>query len=105
MRLTLSFLAGLVLGLASTLLHNAYQPLGLIVSVAGSSTALWMLGKHWGSRRYKFIALAGWLVVVFKASSLGTSGELLIEGNTTGVVFLVSGLILLIVVSAIPIPE
>ena len=105
MKLILSLAAGSIFGLASTLLHNAYQPWGLILSVVATALAIWMIGRRWGLKRYKFIASSAWFAVLFKASTLGVGGELLIEGNTMGTLLLVCGSILLIVVSAIAIPE
>ncbi|CAB4585922.1 unannotated protein [freshwater metagenome] len=105
MKVILSFLAGCVLGLGSALLHNAYQPWGLILSVVSSGVAIWMIGRFWGLRRYKFIASIGWSLVVIAASAPGVGGEILIEGNTSGILLLISGFIVLVSLSAIAIPE
>ncbi len=91
MRFIFSIGFGIVLGAASALLHNAYPPLGLLLSLLGSGVGIWLLGRHWGLRRYKVMAGVAWFVIVLKAGTLGVGHELLVEGNSTGNALIIAG--------------
>jgi hypothetical protein len=97
MRLILSLIIGTILGAAAVLLHNAYHPWGLFLSLLGSGVGIWLLGRAWGSRRYKFLASFAWCAVFLRAGTVGIGGELLIEGNSMGNALMVGGLLSLIV--------
>jgi hypothetical protein len=91
-----SFVGGVLLSTASVLLHNAFVPVGLILSLLGSGTGIWLIGKYFGGRRYKLVAVAGWIAVLLRAASPGIGGELLIEGNAMGNALVVGGFITLL---------
>ena len=97
MRLILSFVIGTILGAAAVLLHSSYQPWGLLFSIVGSGVGIWLLGRAWGLRRYKFLAALAWCAVFLRAGTLGIGGELLIQGNSMGNALMVGGLLSLIV--------
>jgi hypothetical protein len=97
MRLILSFVIGTILGAAAVLLHAAYPPWGSLLSILGSGVGIWLLGRAWGLRRYKFLAALAWCAVFFRAGTLGIGGELLIQGNVMGNALMVGGLLSLIV--------
>jgi hypothetical protein len=97
MRLILSLIAGTILGAAAVLLHNAYQPWGLLLSLLGTGVGIWSLGRLWSLRRYKFLAALAWCAVFLRAGTLGIGGELLIQGNSMGNALMVGGLLALVV--------
>lgn len=84
---------GVVLGTAAVLLHNAYQPFGLILSLLASGVGIWMIGITWGKRHLKVIAIFGWLAIVLRATSLGVGNELLVQGNWNGNALVLVGLL------------
>jgi hypothetical protein len=94
-----SLLAGIVFGFAAVLLHDVYFPFGVILSLIGSATGVWLLGRAYGRRRYKFIAILGWLGVVLNASAPGVGNELLVQGNAAGNSLVIGGFLTLIFVS------
>ena len=101
MKLILSLAYGVVLGAASVLLHNAYQPWGLALSLLGTGVGIWLIGRAWGLRRYKFFAALTWSAVILRAGTLGVGNELLVLGNTTGNALVIGGLLTLFVAVSI----
>lgn len=97
MKVILSLLSGTILGTAAVLLHNAYQPWGLLLALLGTGVGIWLVGRAWGLRRYKFLAALAWCVVFLRAGTLGIGGELLILGNSMGNALMVGGLLTLVV--------
>lgn len=97
MKLILSLVYGVILGAAAVLLHNAYQPWGLILSLLGTGIGIWLIGRAWGLRRYKFFAALAWCAVFLRAGTLGIGGELLVLGNSMGNALMIGGLVTLIV--------
>jgi hypothetical protein len=98
-KLLLSFIAGIVLGLAAVLLHDVAFPFGLILSLIGSGTGVWLLGRAYGKRRYKFVAILGWVGIVFNGAAPGVGNELLVQGNTAGSSLVLGGFIILVLAS------
>lgn len=97
MKLIGSLVYGAILGAAAVLLHNAYQPWGLALSLLGTGVGIWLIGRAWGLRRYKFSAALIWAAVILRAGTLGVGNELLILGNTAGNALVVGGLITLFI--------
>jgi hypothetical protein len=91
MRIILSLVYGFVLGAAAVLLHNAYQPWGLALSLIGSGLGIWLIGRAWGLRRYKFLAAFTWCALIFIASKPGVGGEILVLGNSMGNALVIGG--------------
>lgn len=96
MKLLGSLLWGGILGAAAVLLHSAYVPFGLILTLLGSGVGIWLLGRAWGERRYKVLAAIGWALVTFRGGLPGNGGELLVQGNFAGNALLVGGLVVLV---------
>ena len=90
-----ALLFGIVIGLSGTLLHNSYQPLGLIVSFIAIWWAARLVISMYSSRSALFLFISGWGLVILRASSIGNGGEILIQGNVYGNLFVFGGLTLL----------
>jgi hypothetical protein len=88
-----ALVVGGVVGALATLSHAALFPLGLLIALAGSFAALRLLALRSRTRWASFIALIGWVVVVYPASIAGGEGELLIWNTPAGNLFLVGGLL------------
>lgn len=101
MRIILSLIYGTILGAAAVLLHNAYQPWGLVLSLIGTGTGVWLIGRAWGLRRYKFLATFTWCAVVFLAAKPGVGGEILVLGNSMGNALVIGGFITLCIAVSI----
>jgi hypothetical protein len=85
-----SFIVGGLTAVAGVFLHLSYPPAGLILALVGSATTFWSIGRHFGKRRFKVVALLGWLIVINDATTFGDGGELLVQGDRTGMTFLAS---------------
>ncbi|HEX7405978.1 MAG TPA: hypothetical protein VF307_08670 [Candidatus Nanopelagicaceae bacterium] len=96
MRAIYSLLAGTILGSAAVLLHDAYRPWGLLFALFGTGVGIWLVGRAWGLRRYKFLAAVAWCAVFLRAGSLGIGGELLVQGNSMGNALMIGGLVTLV---------
>lgn len=100
MKLIGSLVWGGIFGVAAVLLHSAFLPFGLILSLLGSGIGIWLVGRTWGLRRYKVLASFAWILVAWRAIAWGVGGERLVQLDTTGVVFIFVGwIVLLLVVS------
>ena len=100
MKLVGAFIWGAILGAAAVLLHSAYVPFGLILALLGSGVGVWLVGRKWGLRRYKFLAAVGWVLVTLRGGTSGVGGELLVQGNFAGNALVVGGFVMLIFVVA-----
>jgi hypothetical protein len=98
----LSFIIGAITAVGGVFLHLSYPPAGLILGLAGTAATFWSVGKYYGKRRYRLATLAGWLIVINDASTFGDGGELLVQGDRTGLTFLASGLAIVIVSVFLP---
>jgi len=96
MKILISLFLGVAFGACSVLLHNAYTPWGLILSLIGSGLGIWLIGRGWGMRRYKAVASLGWFLTVMRAGVLGVGNELLVQGNRNGNVLLLVGVATLV---------
>jgi hypothetical protein len=103
MKYLIAFLVGGLTAAAGVFLHLSYPPTGLVLALAGTAATFWSLGRHYGKRRYKFGALLGWLVVVNDATTFGSGGELLVQGDRLGMTFLASGIAIVVVTTFFPV--
>lgn len=94
MKAILAFLFGGLVGVSGTFLHNAYRPFGLIVSLLALVLALRMITNTYRAKMLQFVFVLGWLFVIVRASSLGNGGEVLIEANLYGNLFVFGGMAL-----------
>lgn len=105
MRYLFSFIVGALTAAAGVFLHLSYPPAGLILALAGSAATFWSIGRHYGKRRFKVVALAGWLLVINDATTFGDGGELLVQGDRAGITFLVSALSIVIISIFLPVKD
>jgi hypothetical protein len=95
MKLIGSLIWGGILGAAAVLLHNAYVPFGLVLALLGSGIGIWLIGRSWGLRRYKFLSAIGWAAVALRGGTPSVGGELLVQGNFAGNALVVGGFAML----------
>ena len=105
MRYLFSFIVGGLTAAGGVFLHLSYPPAGLILALAGSAATFWSIGRHYGKRRFKMAALAGWLVVVNDATTFGAGGELLVQGDRAGLTFLASASSIVILSIFLPVRD
>lgn len=97
MTLLSSLLLGAALGALATVSHAALFPLGLVISLSGTFAGLRLIINHAGSRLAGLVAALGWVIVALRAAVPGGSGEMLIWGQTEGMLFLLGGAISVII--------
>lgn len=97
-RLILATFAGVVVGFSTLVIHNAWPPVGLIFALIETAVGIYLIGSISGSRWLKLPAAIGWLAIVLRAGTHGVSFEILVMGNTTGNIFLLAGISLLVLV-------
>ena len=84
MKFLLSIGLGSATAIAATLIHQSLPPLGVIVAIISTYAAIWWVGRYLGKKRYKFLALTAWIIVIIRAGTFGTGQELLIQGDNAG---------------------
>ena len=94
MRVLISFIFGGVVAIGATLIHPTRPPVGVILALIGSYLCIRWVGRYFGKKRYKLIALFGWFMVIIRAGTFGAGQELLIQGDNTGTALLFIGFIL-----------
>ena len=94
MRALFSLLFGAVVALGATLIHPTRPPIGVILALIGTYMCIRWVGRYFGKKRYKFIALFGWFIVIVRAGTFGVGKELLILGDNSGTALLFIGFIL-----------
>ena len=97
-----SIIFGAFLGFTATILHNAWQPAGLIASLMVTYLGIKLLGIKYYFKRFKLLCAISWLTVVLRGSTVGLGGELLIYGNTFGNLFLLLGFLTLVLAVLLP---
>lgn len=102
MKLIASLFFGLAAGVAAVFLHLFLPPLGLVIAIIGTFTAIWAAGRKYGKRRFKFAAALAWLYIFARASSFGTGKEIFIQGDNLGNYFLFFSFIALALAIALP---
>lgn len=96
-RTALATLFGVGVGISGVFLHNAYKPAGLIASLIALLLGGYLVREMYRSRLSSWAYVAGWVFVIFRGSTIGNGGELLIEANTYGNIFVFLGFILILV--------
>lgn len=94
MQLILSLIYGAFTAVIAILLHQSIPPFGVIASLFFSFIAIWMIGRHFGGRKFKWAAFIGWLAVIFRAATFGEGQELLIQGDSVGSTLLLLGTVI-----------
>lgn len=91
MKTLFSFFFGAFIAIAATLIHQSIPPFGVAIAIISTYTAIWWIGRRYGKKRYKFIALFAWLIVIIRAGTFGAGQELLIQGDNAGSALLFIG--------------
>ena len=94
MRALFSLLFGAVVALGATLIHPTRPPIGVILALIGTYICIRWVGRYFGKKRYKLIALFGWFIVIIRAGTFGVGRELLIQGDNSGTALLFIGFII-----------
>lgn len=92
MKTIVSAIFGVLIGISGTFLHNSYRPAGLIVSLFALILGFRLLTNMYKSKLLQLIFILGWIFIVVRASTLGNGGEVLIEANLYGNLFVFGGL-------------
>ena len=91
MRLLISFLTGAVTAALAILLHQSIPPLGVAASLFLTYSAIWAIGRRYQSRLHKWVAGAGWIVIILRGATFGVGQELLVQGDGVGSTLLLLG--------------
>ena len=62
---------GAVIGFIGVVLHNAFQPIGILLALLTTAIGISFAGQLFGSRKYKLIAAIAWLAVALRAGTYG----------------------------------
>ena len=69
----MKFLYAIALGaataLGATLIHQTLPPFGVALGIFTTYVMIWWVGRYCGKRRYRFYALAAWLLLIIRAGS------------------------------------
>jgi ABC-type transport system involved in cytochrome c biogenesis permease subunit len=84
---------GAVIGFLGVILHNSFEPFGIILALLTTGIGINFTGQLFGSQKYKLIAAIAWIAVVLRAGTYGVSHEILIISNLYGNFFLLGGLL------------
>jgi hypothetical protein len=82
---------GSATAIAATLIHQSLPPFGVILAITSTYIAIWWIGRYLGKKRYKFLALTAWIIVIIRAGTFGAGQELLIQGDNAGSALLFIG--------------
>ncbi len=93
MKTLFSILLGAAVAVSATLIHQTYPPIGVLIGILATYTAIWWVGRFFGKKRYKLAALIAWSLVILRAGSFGPGHELLIQGDNSGTAILTFGFI------------
>ena len=91
MNFLLSLVCGAATALIAILLHQSLPPFGVIASLLFTYLAIWLVGRTFGGRRYKWWAALAWIIVLFRAATFGAGQELLVQGDGVGSTLLLLG--------------
>lgn len=97
MRALLAFLFGAAVGVAGTFLHNGYRPIGLIVALVAVGLGSYLVREMYRTRSHSLLFALGWIFVIVRASTLGNGGEILIQSNGYGNIFVLGGALTLLI--------
>jgi len=84
---------GAAIGFIGVVLHNAFEPIGILLALLTTAIGINFAGQLFGSQKYKLITAIAWLAVVLRAGTYGASDEILIISNLYGNIFLLGGLL------------
>jgi hypothetical protein len=84
---------GAVIGFLGVILHNSFEPFGIVLALLTTGIGISFTGQLFGSQKYKLIAAIAWIAVVLRAGTYGVSHEILIISNLYGNIFLLGGLL------------
>lgn len=102
MKYVFSLLAGVASAVAATFLHKFAPPFGLVISIIGTFTAVWTIGRIYAGRRFKAVAAIGWIAIFFRAASFGIGKELFVQGDNLGNAFFFISFAALAIAIALP---
>ncbi|CAB4532965.1 unannotated protein [freshwater metagenome] len=102
MKYLLSLIVGGVTAVAATFLHKFAPPFGIAISIIGTFTSIWVIGRIFAGRRFKIIAAIGWIAIFFRAASFGVGKELLVQGDNLGNAFFLISFAALAIAIAFP---
>ena len=85
---------GAVIGFTGIILHNSYEPFGILLALLTTAVGISFTGQLFGAQKYKLIATIAWIAVVLRAGTYGASDEILIVSNLYGNIFLLVGLLI-----------
>ena len=91
MKLFASLIFGILVGISGTFLHNSYHPLGVVVSLFAVWLGSRLVRNMYQSRSTNLLFALGWFLVIVRGSTLGNGGEILIEANLYGNLFVFGG--------------
>ncbi len=91
MKSIFSLLFGAFIAIAAKLIHQSIPPIGVVIAIISTFTSIWWIGRRYGRKRFKFLALFAWLVVIIRAGTFGAGQELLIQGDNAGSTLLFIG--------------
>jgi hypothetical protein len=91
MNFLLSVGLGFATAIAATLIHQSIPPFGVMLAITSTYIAIWWIGRYLGKKRFKFLALAAWLIVIIRAGTFGAGQELLVQGDNAGSALLFIG--------------
>ncbi len=91
MKSIFSLILGALIAITATLIHQWIPPFGDAIAIISTFTAIWWIGRRYGKKRYKFLALFAWLVLIIRAGTFGAGQELLIQGNNAASALLFIG--------------
>ena len=84
---------GAVIGFIGVVLHNAFEPIGILLALLTTAVGINFAGQLFGARKFKIFAALAWLAVALRAGTYGASDEILIISNLYGNIFLLGGLL------------
>ena len=84
---------GAVIGFIGVILHNSFEPIGILLALLTTAVGINFAGQLFGARKFKVIAALAWLAVALRAGTYGASDEILIISNLYGNIFLLGGLL------------
>jgi hypothetical protein len=95
-RYLLALLSGAFTGVIAILIHQSVPPFGVIASLLFSYLAIWLIGRTFAARSFKWVAVLGWIAVLLRGSTFGEGQELLVQGDGVGSTLLLLGTLIVL---------